>query len=70
MFINNNFVIYAFGKYHPQTFLECKYMKKKIKTNNYTDKELESESESDSDSDNGIYIDSDNGIYIDSDNEE
>ena len=47
-----DFVIYAFGKYHPQTFLECKYMKKKIKTNNYTDKELESESDSDSDTDN------------------
>ena len=33
---------------------------KKIKTNNYIDKELESESDSDSDSENGIYIDSDN----------
>ena len=45
-------VIYAYEKYHPQTFLEeCKYMKEKIKTNNYIDKELESESDSDSDSD-------------------
>ena len=35
-------------------------MKKKIKTNNYIDKELESESDSDSDRENGIYIDSDN----------
>ena len=44
-------VIYAYEKYHPQTFLEeCKYMKEKIKTNNYIDKELESESDSDSDS--------------------
>ena len=34
--------------------------KKKIKNNNYIDKELESESDTDSDSDNGIYIDSDN----------
>ena len=52
-------VIYAYEKYHPQTFLEeCKYVKEKIKTNNYIDKELESES--DSDSDNGIYIDIDN----------
>ena len=58
-------VVYAYEKYHPQTFLEeCKYMKEKIKTNNYIDKELESESDSDSDSD------SDNGIYIDIDNEE
>ena len=32
-------VIYAYEKYHPQTFLdECKYMKEKIKTNNYIDK--------------------------------
>ena len=56
-------VIYVYEKYHPQTFLEeCKYVKEKIKTNNYIDKELESESDSDSDSnsDNGIYIDIDN----------
>ena len=54
-------VIYAYEKYHPQTFLEeCKYMKENIKSNNYTDMELESESDSDSDSDNVIYIDIDN----------
>ena len=54
-------VIYAYEKYHPQAFLEeCKYMKLKIKTNNYTDKELESESDNNRDSDNGIYIDTDN----------
>ena len=54
-------VIYAYEKYHPQTFLEeCKYMKENIKTKNYIDMELESESDSDSDSDNGIYIDIDN----------
>ena len=54
-------VIYACEKYHLQTFLEeCKYMKEKIKTNNYIDKELESESDNDSNSDNGIYIDIDN----------
>ena len=52
-------VIYAYEKYHPKTFLdECKYMKEKIKTNNYIDKKLESES--DSDSDNGVDIDIDN----------
>ena len=46
-------VIYAYEKYHPQTFLEeCKYAKEKIKTNNYIDEELKSESDSDSDIDN------------------
>ena len=41
-------VIYAYEKYHPQTFLEeCKYAKEKIKTNNYIDEELKSESDSD-----------------------
>ena len=45
-------VIYAYEKYHPQTFLEeCKYAEKKIKTKNYIDEELKSESDSDSDSD-------------------
>ena len=39
-------VIYAYEKYHPQIFLEeCKYVKKKIKTKNYIDNELESESD-------------------------
>ena len=58
-------VVYAYEKYHPQTFLEeCKYMKEKIKSNNYIDKKLESGSDSDSDSN------SDNDIYIDIDNEE
>ena len=52
-------VIYAYEKYHPQTFLEeCKYVKEKIKTNNYIDEELKSES--DTDSDNDIDIDIDN----------
>ena len=64
-------VIYAYEKYHPQTFLgERKYVKENIKTNNYIDEELKSESESepeyDSDSDNDIDIDSDNDIDIDS----
>ena len=46
-------VIYAYEKYHPQTFLEeCKYAKTSAKTNNYIDKELKLESDSDSD----IYI--------------
>ena len=54
-------VIYAYEKYHPQTILEeCKYVKGKIKTNNYIDEELKSETDSDRDSDNGIYIDIDN----------
>ena len=51
-------VIYAYEMYHPQTFLEeCKYVKEKIKTNNYIDEELKSESDSDSVSDNDIGID-------------
>ena len=51
-------VICAYEKYHPHTFLEeCKYVKEKIKTNNYIDEELKSESDSDSDSDNDIDID-------------
>ena len=45
--------IYAYEKYHPQTFLEeCKYAKENIKTKNLIDEELKSESDSDSDSDN------------------
>ena len=51
-----NSVIYAYEKYHPETFLEeCKYVKENIKPKNY-DEELKSESESDShsDSDNDI----------------
>ena len=52
-------VIYAYEKYHPQTFLEeCKYGKEKIKTNNYIDEELKSESEPESDSDSDNDIDS------------
>ena len=62
-------VIFAYEKYHPQTFLEeCKYAKEKTKTNNYIDEELKSESDTDSDSDRDS--DSYNGIYIDIDNEE
>ena len=50
-------VIYAYEKHHPQTFLEeCKYVKEKIKTNNYIDEELKSESDSDSDNDIDIDI--------------
>ena len=45
-------VMYAYEKYYSQIFLEeCKYMKEKIKTNNYIDEELKSESETGSDSD-------------------
>ena len=47
-----DFVIYAYEKYYPQTFLEkCKYAKEKIKNNNYIDEELKSESDSDTDID-------------------
>ena len=50
-------VIYAYEKYHPQTFLEeCKYVKEKIKTNNYIDEELKSESDVDTDTDSDIDI--------------
>ena len=50
-------VIYAYEKYHPQTFLEeCKYVKENIKTKNYTDEELKSESDTDSDNDIDIDI--------------
>ena len=43
-------VLYAYEKYHPQTFLEeCKYAQEKIKTKNYIDKELKSESDTDTD---------------------
>ena len=51
-------VIYAYEKYYSQAFLEeCKFVKEKIKTNNYIDEELQSESDTDSDSDN--YSDND-----------
>ena len=54
-------VIYAYEKYHPQTFLEeCKYAKTSAKTNNYIDKELKLESDSDSDTDSNT----DSDIYI------
>ena len=49
--------IYAYEKYHPQTFLEeCKYAKEKIKTNNYIDEELKSESDIETDTDSDIDI--------------
>ena len=58
-------VIYTYGKYHPQTFLEKrKYAKGKIKTNNYVNEELKSESDTDSDSDNDNDNYSDNDIDI------
>ena len=43
-------VLYASEKYHPQIFLECKYVKENMKTRNYIDTELKSESDGDSDS--------------------
>ena len=42
-------VLYAYEKYHPQIFLECKYAQEKIKTKNCIDKELKSESDTDTD---------------------
>ena len=45
-------VLHAYEKYYPQTFLECRYANKNLKTKNYIDMELESKSDSDSD----IYI--------------
>ena len=46
-------VLYAYEKYHPQTFLEeCKYVQEKIKTKNYIDEKLKSESDADADTDN------------------
>ena len=47
--------LYAYEKYHPQTFLEeCIYAQKKIKTKNYINKELKSECDTvtDTDTDN------------------
>ena len=45
-------VLYAYEKYHPQTFLEeCKYAQEKIKTKNCIVKDLKSESDTDSDTD-------------------
>ena len=45
-------ILYAYKKYHPQTFLEeCKYAQEKIKTKNYIYKELKSESDIDTDVD-------------------
>ena len=54
-------VLYAYEKYHPQTFLEeCKYAQEKIKTKNYIDEELKSESDNDNDYDNDADNDTDN----------
>ena len=45
-------MLYAYKKYHPQTFLEeCKYAQEKIKTKNYIDEELKSQSDNDNDTD-------------------
>ena len=60
-------VLYAYEKYHPKIFLEgCKYVKQKIKTTNYIDKELKSESDSDTDN----YSDNNSDTDSDIDNEE
>ena len=45
-------MLYAYKKYHPQTFLEeCKYAQEKIKTKNFIYKESKSESDIDTDVD-------------------
>ena len=54
-------ILYAYEKYHPQTFLEeCKYVEENINTKNYIDKELKSESDSNSDSDSDSDSDTNN----------
>ena len=56
-------VIKANKKYYHQTFLEeCKYMQEKIKTENYTDEDLE-KSKSDSDSNDETESDIHNDEY-------
>ena len=51
-------ILYAYEKYHPQTFLEeCKYAQEKIKTKNYIDEELKSDTDNDNDTDNDTDID-------------
>ena len=58
-------VLYAYEKYHPQTFLEeCKYAEEKIKTRNYNVEDLKSESDTDNDND------TDTDTDTDTDNEE
>ena len=48
-----NSVLYAYEKYHPQTFLEeRKYAQEKINVKNYIDEELKSESNTDTDTAN------------------
>ena len=48
-----NSVLYAYEKYHPQTFLEeRKYAQEKINVKNYIDEELKSESNADTDTAN------------------
>ena len=60
-------ILYAYEKYHPQTFLEeCKCVEENINTKNYIDKELNSESDSNSVSDS----DSDSNSDSDTNNEE
>ena len=57
-----DFVIYAYEKYYPPTFLEeRKFVIENIKSKNYIDEELKSGSDSDSDSDCDYDIDIDIG---------
>ena len=52
--------LYAYEKYHPQTFLEeCKYAQEEIKTKNYIDQELKSESDNENDTDTDTDTDND-----------
>ena len=51
--------LYAYEKYHPQTFLEECKTEQKIKTKNYIDEELKSESSTDNDTGTGTDTDND-----------
>ena len=53
-------VLYAYEKYHPETFLEECKNEQIIKTKNYIDEELKSESSTDNDTDTGTGTDTDN----------
>ena len=53
-------VLYAYEKYHPQTFLqECKYVQENKKTKNYIEEKLKPESDNDNDNDTDTDTDND-----------
>ena len=54
-------LLYAYEKYHPQTFLEeCIYAQENVKPKNYIDEELKADSDTDTDNDNDTDTDTDN----------